>query len=137
MRAIIIPIALAVSGCKVTPPNVELAQCWDSRQLPISEGSRVTARDALVLYNPDGATTLQPADCDGRPIWLGVAEATLVEMRADQSASDWRGAKFFRADIIGIVTVSENAPLGLIIGITDVRNLRRVGTPPRFRAVSF
>ncbi len=137
MRQMIILIAMALSGCKATPPTVELAQCWDSRELPISEGSRVNGRDALVLYSPDGPTTLHPADCDGRPIWLGVAEATLAEMRADQSTSDWNGGKFFRADIIGIATVSENAPLGLVVRITEIRNLRRVGTPPRFKAVSF
>ena len=56
---------------------------------------------------------------------------------ADQSTSDWNGGKFFRADIIGVATVNEDAPLGLVVRITDIQNLRRVGTPPRLKTVSF
>ena len=127
----ILPIVKTLSSCKAAPANVDLARCWDRQKLSISEGARVTAHNAFIGYRSDGPTTLHPADCDTAPLWLGVSEVTLNRMRTDQSASDWHGVKFFRANIEGIAEKNDNAPLGLVVKIADIRNLRRA-EPPRW-----
>lgn len=129
----ILPIVIALSSCKVAPPNVNLARCWDRQKLSISEGARVTAHNAFIGYRSDGATTLHPADCDTAPLWLGVSEGALNRMRINQSASDWHGVKFFRANIEGVAEKSDNAPLGLVVKITDIRDLRRAEPPSWIR----
>jgi len=127
----ILPFVIALSSCKAAPPNVDLAQCWERQKLSISEGARVTAYNAFIGYRSDGATTLHPADCDTAPLWLSLSEAALNQMSADRSASDWHGVKFFRANIKGITEKSDNAPLGLVVKTTDIRDLRRA-EPPRW-----